>query len=73
MWPAEAFSVARESIHEKSSNLKLFERCVRLHLFGICLIRFLALDKVYLHKLAIAKTFSVYYYCFCFIHFTINL
>jgi len=32
MWPATAFSVARGSIQDKSSNLKFVEKRVRLHL-----------------------------------------
>jgi len=32
MWPAKAFSMVCRGIQEKSSNLKIFEKCVRLHL-----------------------------------------
>jgi len=46
MCPSTAFSDARGSIQEKSSNLKFVEKCVRL----ICLTELLALDKVHLHK-----------------------
>jgi len=42
MLPATAFSVARGSIQQKSSNLKFVEKRVRFEL--------LALDKVHLHK-----------------------
>jgi len=41
-----AFSVARGSIQEKSTNLKFAEKFVR----SICLTELLALDKVHLHK-----------------------
>jgi len=47
MWPTTAFSVTRRSIQEKSSNLKLVEKCVRLHL-----------DKVHFHN---SNTLSVYH------------
>jgi len=46
MWPATAFSVARGSIQQKSSNLK-FLKSVWVY---ICLTELLALDKENLHK-----------------------
>jgi len=46
VWPTTAFSVARESIQEKSSNLKLVEKRVKF----ICLTELLVLDKVHLYK-----------------------
>jgi len=39
MWPARAFSVARGSIHEKSSNLKIFEKCEVTFVALKCLIK----------------------------------
>jgi len=35
MWPATVFSVPRESIQNKTSNLKYVEKRVRLHLFSL--------------------------------------
>jgi len=54
MWPVTAFSVARGSIQEKSTNLKFDEKCGY-----ICVTELLALDKMHLHK---NNAFSVYHF-----------
>jgi len=46
MWPTTALSVARGSIQEKTSNLKM----LKSERGYIGLTEFLALDKVHLHK-----------------------
>ena len=57
MWPTTAFSVARGSIQEKSSNLKFVEKRVMLRL-----------GKVHLHK---SNAISVYHFVL-FIYFAIK-